>query len=130
MSNQRSNQRSKVPMPPKQEFAKESRLEEYVNNLKSWAAYEAAHLAVHQQLLRQLSSLQPGTKEFSETLFAVKLSGIKSIFCEENITTLQNNIVQELPIEVDQNGQKTGIPDFNILTKFLGTKDESPHPVQ
>lgn len=125
-----SNRQSQIPTPPKVKFAEQGKLEKLVENLEKWSAYEAAHLAVHQHLIQQLNSCQPGTEDFSKILFAVKLSGIKSKFCEDNITILQEKITQELPFETDDNGQKTGMPDFNVLTMFLTAKKESPHPIQ
>lgn len=128
MSNQQNQ--NKIPTPPKVKFAEQGKLEKLIENLKNWAAYEAAHLSVHQHLMQQLGACQPGTEDFSNILFAVKLSGIKSKYCEDNITALQERIITALPMETNDNGQKTGMPDFNILAKFLVAKKESPHPIQ
>ncbi len=123
------SERTEIPTPPEVKFEEKGTLEKHVGNLKRWSAYESEHLAVHHQLLQQLNSCQLGTEDFSKILFAVKLSGIKSRYCENNITALQDKIIPELPLAIDKQGKK-GMPDFNILTKFLSEKEESPNPIQ
>ena len=57
MTNRQNQQ--EIPTPPKANLNKNNEVANLVENLKNWAAYEAAHISIHQSLIQQLNASQP-----------------------------------------------------------------------